>query len=81
MDCPGKLQGRRLWQVDRSGESPGKVVQYDPRTGHRVKGAQHWTHSLAGGIPDGFKLDQCLFGEHLLDKSHAPWASWREKTA
>jgi hypothetical protein len=23
---------------------------------------------LAGGIPEGFKLEQCLFGEHLLDK-------------
>ena len=68
--APGKLQGAAVfWQVDRSGEiRTGKVVQYDPRTGHRVKGAQHWTHSLAGGIPDGFKLDQCLFGEHLLDK-------------
>ena len=25
-------------------------------------------HALTGGIPEGFRLDQCLFGEHLLDK-------------
>lgn len=68
--APGKLQGAAVyWQVDRSGEvRTAKVVQYDPHTGHRVKGAQHWTHALAGGIPEGFRLDQCLFGEHLLDK-------------
>ncbi len=37
-------------------------------TGPRVKGAASWAHTLAGGIPEGFKLEQCLFGEHLLDK-------------
>lgn len=67
---PGKLEGAAVfWQVDRTGEvRTAKVVQYDPQTGHRVKGAQHWTHALAGGTPAGFRLDQCLFGEHLLDK-------------
>lgn len=67
---PGKLQGAAVfWQVDRSGEvRTAKVVQYDPQTGHRVKGAQHWTHALAAGIPEGYRLDQCLFGEHLLAK-------------
>ena len=68
--APGTLHGAStFWQVDRAGEvRTAKLVQYDPNTGHRVKGAQHWTHSLAGGIPEGFRLDQCLFGEHLLDK-------------
>jgi len=67
---PGKLEGAAVfWQVDRSGEvRTAKVVQYDPLTGHRVKGAQHWTHALGDGIPDGYRLEQCLFGEHLVPK-------------
>lgn len=67
---PGKYQGAAVfWQVDRAGQvRTAKVVQYDPSTGHRVKGAASWAHALAGGIPEGFRLDQCLFGEHLLDK-------------
>lgn len=68
--APGKLLGSAVfWQVDRTGEvRTAKLVQYDSHTGHRVKGAQHWTHALAGGVPEGFRLEQCLFGEHLLDK-------------
>lgn len=67
---PGVLEGAAVfWQVDRSGEvRTAKVVQYDPLTGHRVKGAQHWTHALGDGIPDGYRLEQCLFGEHLVPK-------------
>jgi hypothetical protein len=67
---PGKYQGAAtFWQVDRAGQvRSAKVVQYDPHTGHRVKGAASWAHALAGGVPEGFKLEQCLFGEHLLDK-------------
>jgi len=67
---PGKLNGAAVFShIDRNGEvRTGKVIQYDQHTGHRVKGAQHWTHALAGGVPDVFQLDQCLFGEHLLDK-------------
>ena len=67
---PGKYQGAAVyWQVDHAGHvRSAKVVQYDPPTGHRIHGAASWAHALAGGIPDGFKLDQCLFGEHLLDK-------------
>lgn len=64
---PGKYQGAAVfWQVDRSGAiRGGKVRQYDA-DGHGV--ATVWVHSFSGGIPDGFKLDQCLFGEHLLSK-------------
>lgn len=67
---PGKYLGAAaFWQVDRAGQvRTAKVVQYDPSNGHRVKGAASWAHALAGGIPEGFRLDQCLFGEHLLDK-------------
>lgn len=67
---PGTYLGAAVfWQVDRAGEvRTAKVVQYAPSTGHRVKGAASWAHALTGGIPDGYRLDQCLFGEHLLDK-------------
>lgn len=67
---PGKYQGAAtFWQVDRAGQvRTAKVVQFDPHTGRRVKGALSWAHTLSGGIPKGFKLDQCLFGEHLLNK-------------
>ena len=43
-------------------------MRYGPNTGHRVKDglpAVSWAHS-ALHIPD-FRLEQCLFGEHLLD--------------
>ena len=77
---PGKYQGAAtFWQVDRAGQvRTAKVIQYDPSTGHRVKQwnakkecmkpLATWAHTLAGGIPEGLRLDQCLFGEHLLDK-------------
>lgn len=67
---PGQYQSAAtFWQVDRTGQvRTAKVVQYDPYTGHRIKGAASWAHALSGGIPQGFKLEQCLFGEHLLDK-------------
>jgi hypothetical protein len=78
---PGKYQGAAsFWQVDRAGHvRTAKVQQFDP-TGHRVKEwdakeerskpLTNWAHSLTGRKPDaeGTKLDQCLFGEHLLDK-------------
>jgi hypothetical protein len=69
-DEPGKFQGAAtFWQVDRAGQvRSAKVVQYDPHTGHRVKDAASWAHSLAGGPPEGFRLEQCLFGEHLLER-------------
>lgn len=58
-----------FWQVDRCGEiRAAKVRQYDPHTGHGLKHCTSWAHSLSAGIPDGVRLDQCLFGEHLLDK-------------
>ena len=64
----GSLAGAAIyWQVDHLGNvKAGKVMQYDPSTGKRVHGAQSWVHALTGGIPEGSRLEQCTFGEHLL---------------
>lgn len=63
-----------FWQVDCNRHiRTGKVMSYDPVTGHRIhsSGATNWIHSLmqAKNLIDGeFNLQQCLFGEHLLQK-------------
>jgi hypothetical protein len=57
-----------FWQVDADGRvRTGKVMLYDPSTGHRVKQPEArvgWAHSLMKIEP--FNLRQCYFGEHLL---------------
>jgi hypothetical protein len=65
----GRMAGAAVyWQVDIHGHvKGGKVMQYDPATGHKKKeGGTTWVHSLRGGIPAGRHLEQCLFGEHRL---------------
>ena len=59
-----------FYQVDRFGTiHRGKVMQYDPTNGKRVKEpfplftTVHKLMNLGGDLPT-----QCLFGEHLLDK-------------
>ncbi|MCC8036909.1 MAG: DUF3987 domain-containing protein [Bacteroidales bacterium] len=56
-----------FWQVDHMGQvKAGKVIGYDPKTGHRVKDPKPqvaWVHSLMG---IKMELRECLFGEHLL---------------
>lgn len=63
-----------FWQTDRQGQvRTGKIMQYDPATGHRVKEPQafvSWAHSELK-LQD-FHLKQCLFGEHLLKNSSSP---------
>ena len=60
------------WQIDTKGKvRTGKVMKYDPDTGHRVKdgGGINWIHAIMkkqGLLPDDYHLVQCLFGEHLL---------------
>lgn len=51
----------------------GKIIPYDPRTGHRIKDgsvpAAMWAHSRLKALhqlPEDWTLSQCLFGEHLL---------------
>ncbi len=64
-----------FYQIDVQGRCrTGKVMKYDPITGHRIKDPSAttpitWVHSLLsrqGMLPDGWTLTQCLFGEHLL---------------
>lgn len=60
------------WQIDIKGKvRTGKVMKYDPNTGHRIKsgGGINWIHAMMKKqqlLPDNFNLVQCLFGEHLL---------------
>lgn len=62
-----------FWQIDINMRvRTGKIMQYDPRTGKRLKnrsGAINWVHANLkkdNTLPDNFNLVQCLFGEHLL---------------
>ena len=64
-----------FFQIDEDGNCrTGKIMKYDPETGHRIKDEQTkgritWAHSLlkyANALPRDWQLTQCLFGEHLL---------------
>lgn len=59
-----------FWQVDQRGRiRTGKIMLYSPVTGRRVKEPFNhitWVHSVFN-IKD-FKVEQCLFGEHLLNE-------------
>ncbi len=63
------------FQIDGHGRCrSGKIMKYDPDTGHRVKDAEvpgrvGWVHSILkarGVLSSDWQLTQCLFGEHLL---------------
>ena len=79
-------------QIDKAGQCrTGKIMQYNPATGHRIKdpnkpGRINWLHSILKRrkqLSPNWQLTQCLFGEHLLpqhpDKTVALVES--EKTA
>ena len=66
-----------FFQMDIQGRCrTGKVMKYNPETGHRIKDLTArtpitWVHSLLkqqGVLPREWELTQCLFGEHLLKK-------------
>jgi len=66
-----------FYQIDSQGRCrSGKVMKYNPETGHRIKDPNAktpitWVHSLLkqqGVLPREWELTQCLFGEHLLNK-------------
>ena len=62
------------WQIDINGKiRTGKVMQYDPTTGKRVKSrvAINWVHNLLkkrSSMYANYNLCQCYFGEHLLSR-------------
>ncbi|WP_370416973.1 DUF6371 domain-containing protein [Tenacibaculum dicentrarchi] len=72
-----------FWQQDVNGKiRSGKVMLYNPETGKRVKKPYNhigWEHSKI----DNFNLEQCYFGEHLLneDKNKPVAICESEKTA
>ncbi len=64
-----------FFQIDKEGRCrTGKVMKYDPVTGHRIKDDSSkcpitWIHALMKRkelLPEEWELTQCLFGEHLL---------------
>lgn len=63
-----------FWQIDTNGKiRSGKIMLYNPKTGKRVKYPQNhifWVHKSIN--QPNFKLQQCLFGEHLLTKNNCP---------
>ncbi|WP_370407617.1 DUF6371 domain-containing protein [Tenacibaculum dicentrarchi] len=72
-----------FWQQDINGKvRSGKVMLYNPETGKRVKKPYNhigWEHTKF----DNFNLEQCYFGEHLLneDKNKPVAIVESEKTA
>lgn len=62
------------WQIDSKGKvRTGKIMQYDPLSGKRIKhesGAIDWVHNKlkkSNTLPEDYNLQQCFFGEHLLN--------------
>ena len=71
----GDVDAAIFWQVDTmGGVRTGKIMNYDPTTGKRIKGEGAylgWVHSIMRGediLPEGWQLRQCLYGEHLLGR-------------
>lgn len=71
----GATRNRRVifWQIDMNGNvRTGKIMQYNPSTGRRVKGGYggiDWVHNILkkrNPMMANFRLSQCYFGEHLL---------------
>ena len=68
-----KYGGAIYWQIDTNQKvRTGKVINYNPDTGHRVKEKGcfmiHTICMKQGIISQSFNMIQCLFGEHLLSK-------------
>jgi hypothetical protein len=73
-----------FWQIDNTGKvRTGKVMLYSAATGKRIKepySHTNWVHSVLK-LP-AFNLQQCFFGEHLLQGNKMPVAIVEsEKTA
>ena len=63
-----------FWQIDNLKRiHAGKILQYIPETGKRKKssdgkGLINWVHSV--NKTEGFHLEQCLFGLHLINETN-----------
>lgn len=77
--CLGVTRDRSaiFFQLDIQGRCRGgKIIQYNPQTGHRIKDAAakipvDWIHprlKAQGILPASWTMTQCLFGEHLLQQ-------------
>lgn len=59
-----------FWQVDRNNNiRSGKIMLYNPTNGKRIKEPYNhinWVHTALK--LDNFNLEQCYFGEHLLNE-------------
>ncbi|MBL7808640.1 MAG: hypothetical protein JNN28_12525 [Saprospiraceae bacterium] len=57
-----------FWQIDQAGNiRGGKIMLYDPATCRRSKDIDPtWAHTLVKSKEE-YRLNQCLFGEHLLN--------------
>lgn len=63
-----------FWQIDNNDNvRTGKIMQYNPHTGKRVKnekGGINWVHNIIkkrSAVFEHYNLCQCYFGEHLLN--------------
>ena len=66
-----------FFQIDIRGRCRGgKIIPYNPQTGHRIKDSVSkvpvdWIHprlKKSGQLPQEWTMSQCLFGEHLLSR-------------
>lgn len=61
-----------FWQIDEAGRvRTGKRMRYDQITGRRIKDGRsvswiHATMARRGQLPEGWQLQQCLFGLHQI---------------
>lgn len=59
-----------FWQIDANNKArTGKIILYDEQTGKRIKEPNRiaWFHTAY--MEFGYRLNQCLYGEHLINKN------------
>jgi hypothetical protein len=65
-----------FWQIDESNSiRTGKIMLYNPNNGKRVKEPYNhitWVHSELGY--NDYQVNQCLFGQHLINENDLPIA-------
>lgn len=69
-----------FWQIDQFGKiRSGQIMGYDPTTGKRNHKQQNWVHSVMQDAYPDFKLQQCYFGSHLINKANEVVADIHQK--